>query len=139
MLTTLVASSGCLQKEIDVQGHGETVLTSNLSLHRFIGKLLHQNNAPVTFHIAMDAVLPSVRWRLSPVYLDVVVISLKSRPLHDETVTRVLRLLETADFTHKPKEYKSTTDILHNFGLILQPGCLHLGQYSTETVAKVKH
>lgn len=77
IFSTLDANLGYWQIEIDPTEHEKIMFRSHHGVSQFTRFQLVPRYAPATFQRAIDVKLSSVKWKLSPVYLDDPVIFLK--------------------------------------------------------------
>lgn len=74
VLSTLDAYSGCWQVEVNEKDREKTAFTWNHELYRFVCMLFGFKNALRTFHGVVYVILGSLKWLLSIVYLDDLII-----------------------------------------------------------------
>lgn len=96
ILQTLHANCRYFQIQIDEQDEDKTAFKSHHGLYRILRILFGLKNASTTFQRAMDSKLSTAKWQLALVYLDDVVIFLRSIEQHLDHKRSVLELLSTA-------------------------------------------
>lgn len=84
------ANWGYCQIKIDERDRETAAFISHHDLQRFQGMPFGQRNAPSTSQRAMDAILYSTKWQFAFVYLDDVVIFLKTSKEHNTHVRSVI-------------------------------------------------
>lgn len=86
----------------------------------------------------MDDILCTVHWPFALVYLNDIVILLKSQQAHDKHVRAVLTLLNDADIPMKLKKCEFFSSAIDYLGHIVPPGYLAVLQHTTDAGRDMK-
>lgn len=100
---TIDTSGGYLQDEKDEADRDKTVFTFHYELYRLIRMPFGLHNALETFQRTVGVKLSALKWQLTPIYLDHIVILPKSLQEHISRVQIVVALLCKAGDTLKFK------------------------------------
>lgn len=114
VFSALVTNIGYWQITIDESEREKTALTSHYSLYRFNMIPSGLKHAPVTLQTVMDVSFAFVRWQVALIYMDDIVLFLRSPAESIELVRLVLRLLYKAGNTLKMQECKLFVETIHN-------------------------
>lgn len=95
-------------------------------------------NTRATFQMTMNAILTSVQWQFSLVYLDDVVVFSKSTVNHIKQIQCVLQLLYKVGVTPKLKKLKFFVENIDNAGHITKPGHFKLAERTKDAAEKLE-
>lgn len=127
IFSTLSASSGYWQIEIDERDCDKTTFTSYHWLYRFICRLFVRKSALSTFQHAMDVILLTVNWQFALIYLYDIVMLSKSVSNNLSRHCLVLGLLSDAGMSLKLKKCFIFVDKVDYLSHVIKLGKLRFG------------
>ena len=120
IFTTLECNTGYWQAPLALEDRDKTTFTSYLGTFRYTRMPFGLRNAPATFQRALDIILSRVRLQSSLIYLDDVIVVLRSTEYHLRHVDEILTLLRNASVTLRLKKCA-----------LVQPRVAYLGHFIT--------
>lgn len=100
--------------------------------------LFDSRNALSTIQHTMDVILSTVRWHFALVYLNDILIILRSPQEHIGHVRKVLKLLRNAGVTLKWKKSKFFLETIDYSGQAIRPRRLEIASHTTEAIRELK-
>lgn len=98
----------------------------------------HLKNAPGTFSRIIYIILFSVKWKFEIVYLDDIVILLRTPRKHINPTRLVLGLSMEASIKIKIKKWAFFTNEINYLGSIIRPGRLEVSNHTTDAIRALK-
>lgn len=96
-------------------------------------------NTLAQFQLAVETILPSVKWRYALVYSDDVVIFSRSPEKHLQHVEFVLQLMQKAGMTSKIKKCVFFSDAIDYREHVVTLGRLHIATETTDSARRLKY
>lgn len=132
IFSMLDASYGYWQIDIDDRDKDKTTFTSHHRLYIFLRMLLGLENAPSTFHCAMDKILSTIKLKFALAYSDSFAISSRFVGKHVDLQPTVLGILSRSSVSFKRKNRFFLEDRIDTLGQVIQPDRLHISMKVTE-------
>ena len=101
VLTTLECNSGYWQIPVAPEDRDKTTFTTHMGTFRHLRMPFRLHGAPATFQRARNIILSRVRWQICLVYLNDVIVFLRTHAEHVNHLDAVLRLLRSAGISLK--------------------------------------
>lgn len=134
VFSTLDASRGYLQIEMDDNDMDKTALVKHKGLFRYTQMPFGLKNAPVTFQRAMNIIMVPIKWQNALVYIDNIVIFSKSSKECLHHLESVLRLINKAVMILKLKKCFLFSDAIDYHGHVIAPRRLHIAIKTMDAV-----
>lgn len=96
-------------------------------------------NAPGTFQLSIDIIFRSVRWKISIVYLDDIIVFLRTIHEHMAHLKTVLTLLKDGGLALKLHKCFLPETGLEYLGYIVCPSCFHAASKTCNIVQAMKY
>lgn len=126
LFSTLDANSGYWQILLDQESKDRTSFTCHAVFYRFKRLPFGLINAPATFQRALDLILSIVRYEFALVYLDDIIIFIRTFDEHMVHLAHVLRLLKKANVSLKLSKCRFAQQQVQYLGHMIKPGRLEM-------------
>lgn len=139
VFSTLSTSSGQWHIKIVERDRYKDAFTSHHGFGWFNRMPFRLKYAPTTVQGATGMILYSLRWQVTLVYLNDILVFSKSVEDHIEEVRRVLRLPSEAGDTLKLKKCELFAETIYYLDHAIRPGRPELALHTTDAVKKIQH
>lgn len=138
VFSTLDASNGHWQVEIENKDQDRTAFTFHHGHCRFVRMPFGFKNAPGTFQRSMNAIIGNIKWNFVLVYHDDIVILSKTPKKHIEHVQKAPKLVQRIGVTLKLRKFVFFEDTSDYLGGVIRLRRLEVATRTTDKIQKLK-